>query len=73
MDRTSRSDRMTNRIAWTPNRMKKANGVSVARFGPAEVNKAKDFHRSFPEYQETPLHILQALANSRDRRAVSER
>ena len=64
MDRTSRSDTMTDRIAWTPNRMKKANGVSVARFGPAEVNKAKDFHRSFPEYQETPLHSLEALANS---------
>jgi len=44
--------------------MKKANGVSVARFGPAEVNKARDFHRSFPEYHETPLHNLEALANS---------
>lgn len=55
---------MTTRIAWTPNKMKKAQGVSTALFGPAEVKKARDFHSSFPEYQETPLDSLEALANS---------
>ena len=53
---------MTNRIAWTPNGMKKAKGVSTARFGLAEAKKARDFHRSFPEYLETPLDSLEALA-----------
>ena len=55
---------MTNRITWTPNRMKKVQGVSTALFGPKEAKKARDFHRSFPEYKETPLHSLAALANS---------
>jgi diaminopropionate ammonia-lyase len=44
--------------------MKKAQGVSTSLFGPAEVKKAGDFHSSFPEYQETPLDSLEALANS---------
>ncbi len=55
---------MTNRVAWTANRMKKVQGVSTALFGAEEVRKARDFHRSFPEYKETPLHSLEALANS---------
>ena len=55
---------MTNRVAWTPNGMKKAKGVSTALFGPAEVKRARGFHRGFPEYQETPLDSLEALANS---------
>jgi diaminopropionate ammonia-lyase len=55
---------MSNRIAWTSNRFKKAKGVSTALFGTAEVKKARDFHCSFPEYRETPLDSLKSLANS---------
>jgi diaminopropionate ammonia-lyase len=55
---------MSNRIAWTPNRLKKAKGVSTAPFGTAEAKKARGFHSSFPEYQETPLDSLESLANS---------
>ena len=32
------------------------------RFGPAAAEKARGFHQSFPEYQETPLVSLGALA-----------
>ena len=31
------------------------------RFGPAAAEKARRFHQSFPEYQETPLVSLDAL------------
>jgi diaminopropionate ammonia-lyase len=44
--------------------MKKVKGVSTAMFGPAEGEKVRSFHRSFPEYRETPLHSLKALASS---------
>lgn len=34
----------------------------VERFGPANAKKARGFHQSFPEYKETPLADLGALA-----------
>lgn len=34
----------------------------VDRFGPENAEKARSFHRSFPEYKETPLADLGALA-----------
>lgn len=37
---------------------------SVERFGPESAAKAKAFHSSFPEYKETPLVNLKALAES---------
>lgn len=35
---------------------------SVDRFGPKAAEKSFNFHRSFPEYKETPLANLAALA-----------
>lgn len=35
---------------------------SVERFGPETAGKARGFHRSFPEYKETPLADLRSLA-----------
>ena len=32
------------------------------RFGPEKAKQARAFHRSFPEYRETPLAELNALA-----------
>ena len=36
----------------------------VDRFGPDKEEKVRGFHRSFPEYLETPLADLKALAKS---------
>ncbi len=36
----------------------------VDRFGPDKAEKVRSFHRSFPEYLETPLADLKALAKS---------
>ena len=35
---------------------------SPDRFGPKTAEKARCFHRSFPEYKETPLVELKALS-----------
>ena len=34
----------------------------VDRFGPEKAEQARAFHESFPEYKETPLAELNALA-----------
>ena len=34
----------------------------VDRFGPEKAKQARAFHQSFPEYRETPLADLNALA-----------
>ena len=49
-------------IAWTKNKMKKIIGVSTEFLSANEIDKAKAFHASFPEYSETPLHSLDNLA-----------
>ena len=36
----------------------------VDRFGPENARKVRSFHQSFPEYQETPLANLNALAGA---------
>lgn len=45
-------------------KMKGGKLSSVERFGPESAAKAKAFHSSFPEYEETPLVNLKALAES---------
>ncbi|MBQ9045568.1 MAG: diaminopropionate ammonia-lyase [Oscillospiraceae bacterium] len=43
----------------------KAEGLSATnRFGPDAAEKARSFHRSFPEYKETPLVELKALSEA---------
>lgn len=42
--------------------MKKAVGVSTDFLSAAEIQKAKAFHASFPEYSKTPLRSLDNLA-----------
>jgi diaminopropionate ammonia-lyase len=49
-------------ISWTINKMKKTVGVSIEFLSTNEIQKAKTFHASFPEYSETPLHSLDNLA-----------
>ena len=43
----------------------KDEGLSATnRFGPVTAEKARSFHRSFPEYKETPLVELKALSEA---------
>ena len=49
-------------ISWTINKMKKNVGVSTEFLSTNEIQKAKAFHASFPEYSETPLRSLNNLA-----------
>jgi len=49
-------------IFWTKNRMKKATGVSTEFLSAQEIEKAKVFHASLPEYSATPLRSLDNLA-----------
>jgi diaminopropionate ammonia-lyase len=49
-------------ISWTINKMKKKVGVSTKFLSTSEIQKAKSFHASFPEYRETPLRSLDHLA-----------
>ena len=53
---------MDNRIAWTANTMRKASGARTSLFSAREAEAARSFHRSFPQYDETPLRSLAALA-----------
>lgn len=38
------------------------NGIDVKKFGYENARKVRNFHKSFPEYEETPLAHLQGLA-----------
>jgi diaminopropionate ammonia-lyase len=49
-------------ISWTINKMKKTVGVSTDFLSTNEIQKAKAFHASFPEYSKTPLRSLGNLA-----------
>lgn len=55
---------MLKQIAWTSNKMRKAKGVSTQFLSAAEIGKARAFHKSFPEYSETPLRSLKNMAGS---------
>ncbi|MCL2828037.1 MAG: diaminopropionate ammonia-lyase [Oscillospiraceae bacterium] len=55
---------MSDKILWTKNPMQtKAPVAALALAGRKEAEEARAFHRSFPQYTETPLVSLQHLAD----------
>ncbi len=57
---------MHDKIQWIQNKMvkKDGTGVSTELFSKNAVDKAINFHRTFPDYQPTPLRQLSKLANN---------
>lgn len=57
---------MTNKIKWVQNSMRKktGTGVSTELFSKEAIQKAINFHMTFPDYQPTPLRQLNRLANN---------
>ncbi|MCO5387602.1 diaminopropionate ammonia-lyase [Desulfosporosinus sp.] len=57
---------MTEKIKWIQNSMVKQNGTgaSTELFNIKAIEKAINFHRTFPDYQPTPLRELSKLANN---------
>jgi len=57
---------MNDRIQWTKNIMMKdyGTGVPTELFNKQAIDKAISFHRTFPDYQPTPLRQLSKLANN---------
>lgn len=53
-------------INWVANQNARKKGVkaSIASFSENEINKVISFHKSFPQYKDTPLRSLSNLANS---------
>lgn len=52
-----------NTIKWVRNNMPATNALQETEImSPANVEKARTFHRSFPQYEETPLVALKQLA-----------
>lgn len=49
-------------IKWTLNNIKKSDDRQVKNMSVAEMEKASDFHKSFPQYDVTPLTPLSNLA-----------
>lgn len=52
------------RVEWVANGMPRTQDAHLGVMTPAEVEKARRFHRSFPMYSETPLRSLPSLAKS---------
>lgn len=57
---------MSEKIRWIQNDMQKSTdiGASTALFNKTEIDKARNFHRTFPDYQPTPLRELTNLAKT---------
>ncbi|MCB8814915.1 diaminopropionate ammonia-lyase [Desulfosporosinus shakirovi] len=57
---------MSEKIKWIQNSMVKQNGIgaSTELFNKMAIEKAINFHRTFPDYQPTPLRELSKLANN---------
>lgn len=53
---------MKQSINWTINQMSKTDDKNLSILSLDEVNKAKSFHQSIPQYQETPLANLKKMA-----------
>ena len=49
-------------IKWTDNRMPKSGGAELEIMSLQNVGAARAFHKSFPQYSETPLAELDRLA-----------
>ena len=58
---------MDNFIKWQENILPKAdNKKSLEFLSNNEISKAREFHKSFPQYSETPLANLKGLASKSD-------
>ncbi|AFM41024.1 diaminopropionate ammonia-lyase [Desulfosporosinus acidiphilus SJ4] len=57
---------MSDEIKWVKNNMLKAfkQGASTDLFSKDEIDKARKFHATFPDYQATPLRSLKNLASN---------
>ncbi|TGE34564.1 diaminopropionate ammonia-lyase [Desulfosporosinus sp. Sb-LF] len=55
---------MNDKIKWVQNNMLKnaGGGVSTELFSKLEIDKARKFHSTFPDYEPTPLRSLKKLA-----------
>lgn len=53
---------MKENVLWVPNRMPKSEDPALAIMSGENVDKARDFHRSFPPYSVTPLARLNGMA-----------
>lgn len=50
-------------IVWKKNELPKTNNENLLEFlNKDEISKARDFHKSFPQYKETPLVSLENLS-----------
>lgn len=49
-------------LKWTLNHMPKSDDLQVANMSEKEMEKARSFHESFPQYSVTPLTALPGLA-----------
>src|SRR5699024_9284158 len=54
---------MTDGLKWTVNEVPKSDDTYLELMSEANVQKANEFHKSFPQYTVTPLHKLSALAS----------
>lgn len=52
----------TDKIKWTLNNIKKSDDRQIENMSLAEMEKASRFHKSFPQYDATPLTSLPNLA-----------
>lgn len=52
------------KIKWAVNRMQKGDDRELALMSLEEAAKARTFHKSFPQYQETPLVSLHNMAET---------
>ena len=50
-------------IKWVVNRMPKTEDAQLPVMALSQVEKARNFHRSFPQYQQTPLAKLNGMAD----------
>ena len=53
---------MNEPIQWTPNQMPPAQDAHLSIMSPENVETARTFHRSFPQYAPTPLARLDGMA-----------
>ena len=51
------------KIKWVPNKLPKTSNETLNIMSPEKVLKAASFHKSFPQYTQTPLVKLDKMAN----------
>ena len=50
-------------LKWTLNQIAKSDDTQVRNMSMEEMSKANSFHKSFPQYEVTPLTRLSKLAD----------